>query len=551
MKIGCALLIFLPTAVLSQTPPEQKSAVVEGKVINSISGAAIRKAELSLTTDLMPEGFADMLPGSKPKEPKRSFSATSDAAGKFHFDHVAPGDYYFTVKHVGFVDLTYKPAGPIRTAEGMLRLKPGQELHDLELRLVPQGAVAGKVIDEDGDPVPDAMVVAESANYSSGRRTMQIRDSSTTNDRGEFRLGKLAPGRYYISLDVLSTNPTGEVPAPKDGLPETGYVATYFPKTTDWALAEPVDVKGGADVPGLAIQLQKSRVVRVKGKVVGGDGKPVRGAQVMLMSASRPGSMRMTMVNDAEGGFELANVPPGPYTAMIMQVQDQKMIQQPLLVPNEDLVDVKLGAMTEGSLGGRVIVTGEGKAAVKGLEISLISDEAAAVMPVSARVDESGTFVLKKVLATTYELNISDVPEGAYLKSVLWNGKEKLGAPFDFTGGVAGDLQVFLGTDGGTFDVRVSRDDKPVSDATVVLLRDDASQRNPETTRSGETDESGHLVLKDVPPGNYLAFAWEKVEEGDWFDPVFLKGASDNAVRVTVAPKDNLHLDLKAIPAGK
>ena len=172
-----------------------------------------------------------------------------------------------TVKHAGFVDLTYRPTGPARYADTMVHLKASQELGDVDLRMVPQGAAAGKVIDEDGDPVGDVMVTAESVNYSSGHRRLQLTDSGTTNDRGEFRLGKLPPGRYYISAERISMNPMEAVPPPpKDGLPETGYACTYYPKTTDSELAEAVEIKAGVDVPGLTIQLQKSRVVRVSAR---------------------------------------------------------------------------------------------------------------------------------------------------------------------------------------------------------------------------------------------------------------------------------------------
>jgi hypothetical protein len=170
-------------------------------------------------------------------------------------------------------------------------------------------------------------------------------------------------------------------------------------------------------------------------------------------------------------------------------------------------------------------------------------------MPVNAVTDESGAFLFKKVTPASYEFGIDNVPSGAYLKSVLWNGKEKLGEPFDFSVGGAGELQVFLGTDGGAFDARVSRGDKPLTDATVVLLPDDPSQRSPQTTRSESTDEQGHAAFQDVPPGNYLAIAWEKVEDGDWFDPALVKAAGGTAIRVTIGPKDSQHLDLKAIPA--
>jgi hypothetical protein len=558
--------IILAAVAVAQTPSESKPAVVEGKVSNSLSGEPIRKAELTLTTSLMPDGvdltgfdiaagldLDDIKPPEpKPKEPKKTYAATTDASGKFRIEGVDAGDYYLQVKHTGFVEQNYKPKGA-NGSEGRLHLTAGQEVHDVEFRLVPHGAVSGKVVDEDGDPVTNAMVTASRFTYASGRRMLLPGDTGQTNDRGEFRLGKLSPGRYYLVAEVMAINPMATTPPPpKDGSPETGYIATYFPRCADVQQAEVLDVKPGADLPDFTIHMQKSRVVRVKGNLVGADGKPLKQGQVVLMSGIRPGSMRMAS-GDADGKFEIANVPPGTYTAMTMQFLSgaPSMTMQTLIVPSENLSDVKLGTVPEGSLQGRITVAGDGKVALKGLVVMLEGGEDGPIMPATARAEESGAFVMKKVAPASYQLSLQNIPAGAYLKSVLWSGREKLGQQMDFSAGVGGDLQVILGTDGGTFDAKVTRGDKPVDDATVVLLPEDAAHRSGESTRSASTDDAGHVVFKDVPPGHYLVFAWEKVEEGDWFDPVFVKAAANDATRVTIEPRDNQHLDLKVIPAAK
>jgi hypothetical protein len=235
MKIACAA--FLIGVSLAQTP-EPKPAVVAGKVVNAQTGEAVRKAELTLTTSLMPDGAEAMAaqmgfdpgvvaePGAK--GPKKTFAATSDAAGKFKFDAVAPGDYYFTVKHPGFADQTYKATGP-NQSEGRLHLTAGRELGEVEFRMVPHGAVSGKVVDEDGDPIGDATVTASKFSYATGRRKLQPLDTGTTNDRGEFRVSKLPPGRYYLSAEVVALAQSlrgATPPPPKDDSPETGYVTT-------------------------------------------------------------------------------------------------------------------------------------------------------------------------------------------------------------------------------------------------------------------------------------------------------------------------------------
>ena len=555
---GMALFVC---AALAQTPSDPKPALVEGKVVNSVTGELIRKAELTLTTSLMPDGFeamaaqlgldadaVDAVPGAK--GPKKAFAATTDSGGKFKFDRVDPGDYYLTAKHAGFMDETYKPTGK-DSVEGRLHLSAGRELSEVEFRLVPQGAVSGRVVDEDGDPVASAMVTASKFSFATGRRKLQPADNGMTNDRGEFRLGKLPAGSYYLNAEMIGIDAMDSVPpAPKDGSPETGYVGTYFPGTTDIQQAQAVEVKPAGDVGGFVIHLQKSRVVRVKGTLAGPDGKPLKSAQIMLMSGARPGSMRMTMVNDPEGKFEMANVAPGAYLAMTMQMTGASptMTMQPLIVPSENMTDVKLGVAAEGSLQGRVVVAGDGKVALKGVGIMLAGDEDAPVMPAMGTVTESGAFTLTKVASTPHLLSVSRVPPGAYLKSILWNGRDILGQPLDLSAGTGGDLQVVLGTDGGKLDASVSHDDKPVSDATVVLLPEDPSRRYPETTHSEESDDTGHAAFKDVPPGNYLLFAWEKVDEGAWFDPAFVKALASEATKVTIGPKESQRVEIKVIP---
>jgi hypothetical protein len=269
MKLVCAALVA--TVAFAQAPSDNKPAAIEGRVVNSVTGEVIRKADLTLTKGPKDDEFIaaqlgfDTAAQAEPDEPKRTFSATSDASGKFRFEQLTPGDYLLNIKHAGFVALIYRAVGAKRTDQGLLHLQSGQELQDLELRLIPQGAAVGKVVDEDGDPVADAMVTASTLSYMSGDRKLEVRDSGSTNDRGEFRLGKMPPGRYYIAAQRTDVNPAATKPPPADGSPETNYVRTYYPKALDPAEAEVVEVKPGNDAPGLTIQLQKSRVVRIKG----------------------------------------------------------------------------------------------------------------------------------------------------------------------------------------------------------------------------------------------------------------------------------------------
>lgn len=560
MKLSGLAIFLVITTAFSQPSTTPKPASVEGKVSNSVTNDPLRKVELTLSTTLGSdqteaiEAAAAMFGGDAvpappaPKVQKKTFKATTDTAGKFRFDGVDAGDYYLTATHAGFMDEHYKP-GSHQGAEGMLHLAPGDALSGVDLRMTPHGAVSGRVQDEDGDPVSNAIVMAMSNSYGMGHRRLVPSDTSTTNDRGEFRLGKLPPGHYYISANSMKIDPLGATPPPpKDGSPETGYVTTYFPSTTDVSLATRLDVAAASDLSGFTIQLKKSKVVRIKGQAISPEGTPLKGGQVMLMASGNVGSMQMGMLN-ADGRFELANVQPGSYMLMTMQMGGSKpsISMQPLVVPEEGLTNVKAGTQPDKTIQGKIVVSGDGKVDLKGLKVMLEGDETMPTMPAIGTTNESGAFTVK-VGPSPYQLVLSNPRPGTYLKSVTMNGRETLGKPLDFSSG-AGDVVIVLGTDGGKVDATVSLSDKPIFDATVVLVAADPGQRFSETTKSASTDELGKVTIKDVAPGDYLVFAWEKVEnEGQWLDPDFLKPLEKQAARVTVGSKGAESVQLKAIP---
>ena len=448
----------------------------------------------------------------------------------------------FAAQRAGFVDGRYPP-------KGELRLAAGQEMTQVELRMVPQAAVSGRVLDEDGDPVPDISVTAMASHYPHGRRELEPADSGITNDRGEFRLAKLAPGRYYLSAQPDMALPDPVPPPPPDGAMEKGYVVTYFPNIVDSAQASRIEVAAGADLPGFNIQVQKSRVVRVKGKATGPDGSPLKNGQIMLTPAGNHVGF-MAMVHDPEGKFELANVQPGLYEVVTMQMQRSTpaLTTQLLVVPARNIDNVKLGRSAAAIIHGRIVAAGDAPAGLDSVEVSLIG-HTVHYEPVSAEAAKDGAFELTDVDAAPYDLSIENLPDGTYVKSVLFNGRERLGMELDCAESPAGSLTITLGTDGGAVQASVSIDDKPAADATVVLLPTNPERRFPDAVRTEVSDAAGQVTLNGVPPGDYLAFAWETVEDGAWYDPEFLKPMESKGVRVAVRPGESEKVQLSEIAA--
>ena len=74
-------------------------------------------------------------------------------------------------------------------------------MKSLSIIMTPQGVIAGKVLDQDGDPVAMVQVQVMRYSYARGRKQLQPTGTASTNDLGEYRVGNLAPGRYYISAN--------------------------------------------------------------------------------------------------------------------------------------------------------------------------------------------------------------------------------------------------------------------------------------------------------------------------------------------------------------
>ncbi len=543
------LALFVPLAVaLAQSPADQKPATVEGTVVNSVTGMPLRKVDLTLAK-MSPQMAAMVRQFGSDAEvdqfATRALTTVTDAAGKFRFEQVPPEAYWIKAEKPAFVDGRY----PLKN--GSLRLTAGQQLAHVQIRLVPYATLSGHVLDEDGEPFPSVLVSALSYRFAYGRRRLMPVGLTRTDNKGEFSLPWIPPGHYFLCADVAPIRLVATIPPPPaDGAPETAYVSTYLPNTLDVAGAQKIYVAAGAELSGFNIQLRKSLVVRVKGRLVDANGDPINAAQIMLMGGGRVGPMPTAMVNDPQGRFEIPNVQPGAYTAMMRDMRGgpgENM--QPLVVPDRNVENLELGASPVATIQGTVAVDGDVKLPDE-FPVRLTVADGRVMMTRHGRAETSGAFTLDHVPRAPYELMLPFFPEGTYLKSVLFNDRESLGRLLDCSSLTTGTLRIVLGTDGGKVEARVSRDDKPAPDATVVLVPADPNRRYREAVYTGSSDASGLLTLKDVAPGDYLAFAWEDVEDGLWFDPDFLKSQTQG-VRVHIGPKATEQLELNLIPATR
>ena len=529
-----------------QAPPTRPEdlCTVEGQVLNAITGEPVKKAQISMN-------------GRVARRTAAAFGATSDATGRFVIENVDPGQYNLSAEHNGFVRQEYGARGPGRPGSP-LALSAGQHTRDLVFRLLPQGVIAGKVIDEDGEPVERAQIRVMRYDFAGGRRQMVSPGYASTDDLGEYRVFGLAPGKYYLSATYHQRNVMMEVQdrAPRGAVDE-GYSPTYFPGTNDPAGAGVIDVAPGAVLSGVDLTLRKTRTLRIRGRVVNPSGEGLPSFLMIRLVSRNPAlaglvSGASTRPQNSRGTFELRDLTPGAYLLMVQWQEENQFraIKQPVDLGNNNVDDLIVQLSAGMEVKGQVRVDGTGDVNLANLKVGL---EPAAPMPIgmlNTSVKDDGSFALDSVNADNYTVKLRGLPQNFYVKSIRMGDVDGLDAGLDLARGSAGVLDIVISPNGGQVEGTVA-DPKgqSASGATVVLVPDAPRREQSTLFKTANTDTSGHFNIQGITPGDYKLFAWEDVESGAYQDPEFLKPFESAGESVAIREGGRESRQLKLIPA--
>jgi hypothetical protein len=73
-----------------------------------------------------------------------------------------------------------------------------------------------------------------------------------------------------------------------------------------------------------------------------------------------------------------------------------------------------------------------------------------------------------------------------------------------------------------------------VSSAVVVLLPELPRRARFDLIRTALSDGNGRFELTQIAPGNYMVFAWKRVERRAWEDPTFMLAYESRGTSVRV-----------------
>ena len=482
-------------------------------------------------------------------------TAVTDAGGRFEIKGIDPGRYRLSVSRNGFVPQEYgqrKPDDP----GAILSLRPAQDLRDLLFRLIPSAVIAGRVINEDGEPLPWVQVSALREVYSRGKKSLTSETTVPTNDLGEYRLFDLRPGRYFVRADykpnehVIGRDETERT----GGGEQQGYVPMFYPGTSDPARASTLTVKAGEEIPGLEILIRPVPAFTVRGRIYNLVSRLSAAYTVTLLPSESSQWFtlpeRDTLADAPDGSFVIRDVLPGSYTLIAFWSDEGRRYHafQKLEVGNADVDGANLTIAQGTRLSGHVTWEGRHSLEADFLTVFLQGADRSYGFSQPARVSATGSFALNDVFDGRYRLAITGLGKDCYLKEVRYGAADGLADGFNVSRGTNASLEVTISSRGARIQGSVTdKDIRPVTDVWVVLLPVGEPRGQDGLSQKVATDQYGHFVLRGIPPGEYQLFCWDEVEDGAWEDPDFLKAFENQGRKVSLKEADSQTADIVVI----
>jgi protocatechuate 3,4-dioxygenase beta subunit len=533
----CALGVGVQSLV-SQAPGVKADNLpsLDGKVVNSQTGEPLHKAYVLLKP----------LTGNQPV-----MSQSTDSQGQFKFSGIRPGSYRLEAIHNGFVGPENLPKG--NGQPSVLRFDL-QSIAGLVIQMVPAVVFTGRVVDEDGEPLAKVRVQCLRFFYHQGKQRLTLVDGTSTDDRGQYRIAGLEPGRYYLTASY--NDPWRPAfTAAEDNDASQGYATVYYPGVLDANQATDLVAGAGEERDLGDFRLIPVRLVSVAGRVSHPAGVAALGSVIVSMLPQIGGIFGLNARPQArvgtDGSFRISGVAPGAYTIMA-QDGGAMTARQVIDVGPSGLDGVSLTLNAGIRLAGKVRVEGRADAkAASGMRIFLIPQDDV-VLPNSGRgvVGADGKFELNNITENDYLLEVDRLPQDFYVKSARMAEQDGTQKPLAIRSDNAGaNLELLLSPDGGRVGGTVMDDNhQPVSDATVVLVPDSEKRSMCQLYRVAQTDQNGRFDLRGVPPGEYTALAWNDIEDGAYCDPAMLAPFESKGKSVKVEEKSQNSLDLDVLP---
>ena len=472
------------------------------------------------------------------KDQQKFESMVTSEDGKFEFRDVPAGKYSLEGGKRGFIFARYDQHDQFSTA---IVTGAGLDTETLTLRLAPNAVIAGKVLDEFGDPVRHATVAVYYDDHSTGVDQIHHIRSAQTDDLGAYEITPLRPGTYFLSANakpwyavhppseprlsgsarsrlansVPEADPTVDPPTVDRSL-NVAYPVTYYPDVEAADDAAPISIQGGERVEA-DFHLNPVSSLRLLFRVPGRD-NPNEFFVPQLEQPAFDGSTAVQASGTqrvAPGLMEVTGVPAGRYDVRLFAHGSSLQMDGVDFTRDGELIDT---SKSEAASQVKCTVRIPGEPSLPpNLTVALHSGPRGIGAGIGAArpVDSKGEAEFPELAVGRYEVMVFGGGKRYSISRITAEGADVSGHTLTVTAGSSPSIS--LTVVGGSVEVEgtAKKDGKGFAGAMVVLV-----PKNPEVDhdlfRRDQSDLDGTFTLQGVVPGSYTLVAIENGWDLDW-----------------------------------
>jgi uncharacterized protein (DUF2141 family) len=511
-----AVRVGLPApAQLKPQAQQTGSGVIEGTVINQLTGSPVRKAQVSLG-------------GSN-----SGLVAVTDDSGRFNFTKLAPGSYWINVNREGFIT-------PSFTASQVV-LAQDEEKTGLSIVLRPLGVISGRILDEFGTPLAGVSVNALAVAYSDGARKLTTVNSAVTNDLGEYRIANLQPGRYYLLARRAVALSAAHPLLPRDDLnvPIETYFPHFYPNSPDVAGATRLDLQQTAELEAMDFVLRRTPALRLKVKLRCVDASVLRKSVSLNITPRDPATAEIIQTGtmfSQPNEYVMGPLLPGSYQLIAAANGDGKRFQAVVPIdigktPPEPIeVELLPGVDVSGTLTTEV---GDSAPANPAYKKTVQLQPLTYLLPypeLHSEIAADGSFVIRDVPPGRYRIILNDYQTP--LKAVYLANQQISARDFVVGTYSPGQLRLVATARTSTIEVTVAGSSLDRDTAVLVILTPAQESRSAQFSRTMMGRASQTTAFIGIPPGSYRVYAVEASNFGDLGNRPDLLSALDGFSKV-------------------
>jgi protocatechuate 3,4-dioxygenase beta subunit len=474
----------------------QDAGVIEGSVGNAASHAPLPAVQVVVTR-------SGSTPGAE-------YRGVSDVEGKYRIEGLPAGEYTARFEAEGYVTANSRE----------LKVAAGATVR-LSTELWARATLSGRVLDDQGRPA--AKLAVELHRYRGGQPV-----KTTTDEEGRYTFGGVSPGVYAIAARPPQKVVDGGTLAP-----------VWFPSSTERSEAERIIARAGVEQSGLDLRLRRVPVWSVQGVAADEEGRPVGGVSVRLRVPDEWQADEAVVVSGAGGVFEFAAVRPGEWRLAASGAGREGYAS--VIVDKHDVERVALKLFPPFTLDGFIEREeprdAEGKRKLTGVYLTPVQGQG---RQASAFHQQDGAIRIPKVQPGRYVIFPVGYVPGYFVESVWLGEREVMAKPVDLSDGALRFRVIYRGNAG-----RVRGTVEKGGGSTVALLPQDEALLDGQFIRTAKCDSNGRFEVGSLRPGEYYAFAFDRVDNYALTDAAFVRNLRAAAVAVHVEAARAADVELK------